>query len=229
MRLGLLGMVMVIGLVPAARADLAIDCAESTAPLERIEFCTRVIKDPEISDIERSRAYNNRGLAYEALGRIDTALDNYNIAIDLDPGSAPAFNNRGNIHATRGELRRALEDHTEAIRLDPDYSHAYYNRAVDLEEIGEPTLAIEDYTRVLEIDPNYGVALVSRGTLQCRIGAAEAAVADLVLAVQRGFVDATAMQQRLSQTGHYSGPIDGDFGAGSQGALRAWVGEGCPG
>lgn len=212
-----------------ARADLREDCASAADVLVRVELCTRLIKTEGLPDTDRALAHSNRGLAYERLGRLRRALEDYETAVGLDPALAPAYNNRGNVHAALGNLEQALADHSRAVELAPDYAHAYYNRGLDYEELGEGARAIEDYTRTLELDPDYDAARVSRGSLACRLGRVEQAMADFAEAVERGVIAPDRLQERLQARGHYDGAIDGVFGPGSRAALRAWVEGGCRG
>lgn len=205
----------------AGAPSLSQDCAETTDPLLRIEACTKLIRGGTLEGPSLATAHTNRGLAYERLDRLDRALVDYSVAIELNPSSAVAHNNRGNVFAALGDLESALADHNRAIEIDPDYAFAYFNRAVDLEDLGRFEEAIRDYSETIRREPGYVVALVSRGTLHCRLGSAAEAEADLRAAIERGAIDARSMQERLRAQGLYRGGIDGDFGPASRAALTA--------
>ena len=56
------------------------------------------------------------------------ALEDYNIAIELNPKDAEAFNNRGVVKKRMNFNVGALSDYTQAIALNPKDSIAYANR-----------------------------------------------------------------------------------------------------
>ena len=73
-----------------------------------------------ISAIRIAPAIMNRGSAYSAKGDLDRALQDYNQAIELDPGNAGAYVNRGRALAGRGQFESAIEDYAKAISLNPN-------------------------------------------------------------------------------------------------------------
>ncbi|MGF1500417.1 MAG: tetratricopeptide repeat protein [Paracoccaceae bacterium] len=229
MRSGILAaLVAFSALVLPARADFTSGCIQSDDTILRIEACTRVIQGEEVQGGNIAWAFNNRGLAYEAVQRFDRALADYNAALLLDPTYAVAYNNRGNVYALLGNLEAALADHTRAVELDPEYAQAFYNRGADYEEFGDTEAAIADYTRALEIEPDYTLALVSRAAAYCVSEDIDAAVGDYLSLLDAGHFTPTRLQEYLQERGFYRGAIDGIFGRGSRGALRAWAEAGCP-
>ena len=75
---------------------------------------------PSGSNQTSLRHYNNRGLARQAKGDLDGALDDYNEAIRLKPDEADVYYNRGITRKAKGDMDGALDDYNEAIRLKPD-------------------------------------------------------------------------------------------------------------
>ena len=63
-------------------------------------------------------AYYNRGLAYKILDQYHRAFQDYNKAIQLDPGFAMTFYNRGFISYSWGQYANADADKAKACRLD---------------------------------------------------------------------------------------------------------------
>jgi len=64
-----------------------------------------------------ARAFNNAGVVYERMGRIDEADSMYKKALELDPVYVDAFFNRGNVLSARGDLRSALGLYLKADSL----------------------------------------------------------------------------------------------------------------
>ena len=52
-----------------------------------------------------SEAYNNRGVAKDALGRYESAIADYDEAIRLQPDFSKAYNNRGGRQGRVGATR----------------------------------------------------------------------------------------------------------------------------
>jgi tetratricopeptide (TPR) repeat protein len=124
-----------------------------------IEACTSVI----FLDPQNDGAFVNRGIAYRRIGDVESAIRDYDHAIELNPNAADAYNNRGNAYRALREFGRAVRDYDEAIRLNPRYAHAYNNRGVIFLETGEPGLAASDFSQAIERDLRYANAFRNRG------------------------------------------------------------------
>src|SRR5262245_21384636 len=92
----------------------------------QIGSCTALVQSSQETARNRAFAYRNRGKAYYRKGDFDTALADYNAAIQLDPKYTFAYYNRGNAWRDKGDVDRAIADYSEAIRLDPQNA-AYLN------------------------------------------------------------------------------------------------------
>ena len=99
--------------------------------------------------------HNNRGIAYAEKGNYDRAIEDFNMAIELNPNYAYAYNNRGLAYRGKGDFDRAIENFNTAIDLTPNYAVAYNNRGVTYGDKGDFNRAIEDYTKAIEIKPDY--------------------------------------------------------------------------
>ena len=53
------------------------------------------------------------------------AVDDYDLAIALNPRFAPAFYNRGVAKEAGGDVAGAISDFNQAVALDPAYAAAY--------------------------------------------------------------------------------------------------------
>ena len=72
--------------------------------------------------------YYNRGSAYTEKGELDTAIQDYNKAIELNPEFPEAYYNRGSAYTEKGELDTAIQDFSTAIDLKHENAIAYINR-----------------------------------------------------------------------------------------------------
>lgn len=103
--------------------------------------------------------YYNRGNDFRKKGQYDSAIEDYNKAIQLDPNLAQAYGNRGLAHGRKGEYDRSIEDCSKAIALNPDDpSAAYINRSLAYSCKGEYDRAIEDCNKAIALDPNNALA-----------------------------------------------------------------------
>ena len=59
--------------------------------------------------------------AYADKGEVDRAIEDYNIAIDLNPKYAAAYYNRGLVYNNKDDFDAAIEDFSKAIDLNPEY------------------------------------------------------------------------------------------------------------
>src|SRR5262249_50749815 len=92
-----------------------------------IAACTGLMASDTLGEIGLGVAYYNRGVALYEKGEYARAIEDYNQAIQLNPGFAPAFLNRGNAFDGKGEYERAIQDYDRAINLDPSNAKAFNN------------------------------------------------------------------------------------------------------
>ena len=73
------------------------------------------------------------------LGRYQTAIADFDKAIQLDPDDAFAYINRGASYAQLGQHATSVNDYTTVIQTDPYHAKAYNNHAISYRNL--PTLA----------------------------------------------------------------------------------------
>jgi len=121
-------------------------------------FSDALRRDPNFA-----AAYQLRGAAYEATGRLALALEDFDTLIDLTPSSAAAYNDRCSVLARSRRFREALTDCNQALSLNPYDSEALHNRAFVYEKLGEHQRAHMDYTRAYQLNPyDSGIAADAR-------------------------------------------------------------------
>jgi tetratricopeptide (TPR) repeat protein len=62
------------------------------------------------------------------MGQYDAALQDFNLAIEMDPSLADAHNGAGVVHDKLGNLEEARKCYTKAIEADKEFTDAYVNR-----------------------------------------------------------------------------------------------------
>ena len=124
-------------------------------------------------------AFNNLGLVYANRGDYDSAIENYNSAIEQRPNYALAFNNRGTAYALKDNNQQAIDDYTRSLELSPDEAwNPYTNRGNVHRKLGNFDEAIHDYLQALTLRPEYtnaqtGLMLAHQGKTQKKKDAQE--------------------------------------------------------
>lgn len=122
-------------------------------------------------------AFNNRGIALSALGRMDEALQSYAQALRIDPGYAEAHYNRGNAQMRLARAEEALSSFEQAVRLRPGFAQACHNRGVALEQLGRREEALAAYLQAVAAQPDYGQAHLCAGRIHAEAKRFELALA----------------------------------------------------
>ena len=147
--------------------------------------------------LDPAAIYFYRGTAYSKKGEYDSAIADFNQAIQLNPKDAIAFNNRGNAYGKKGQYDYAIDDFSEAIQLNPKYTEAFNNRGVAYNKQGEydytrryahvmavSDLAIADFNQAIQLNPKYAIAFNNRGLAYKDQGEYDRAIADYDRAIQ---------------------------------------------
>ena len=108
---------------------------------------------------ENAERWFQRGLELEQTGApIDQALEAYETAVKLDPGSAGAWVNLGTIHFNARRFPKAEEFYGKAIEADPKYALAHFNLANLYDELGFYDKALDHYRDAVALNPQYADA-----------------------------------------------------------------------
>jgi protein O-mannosyl-transferase len=110
----------------------------------------------EKGPVEIPLAYNNRGLAFGKAGLFDKAIEDFIMAIKLNPSYAFAYNNLGYTYFLLGQRDRALDGYNKAIALDRNYARAYVNRGVLYFDTNNKDLAMSDFQKACALGDNEG-------------------------------------------------------------------------
>jgi len=160
----------------------------------------------------RADVYNNRGVALEALGRLDEALESFSQATVCRSDYAQAFFNRGGVLGALGRWSEALADYDRALGLSPDPSAAYWNnRGLALGELNRWAEAAHSFRSALGLDPAYADAEANLSVAQRRLGQLDAALgsADRALALQPNHAEAlTTRGLALAALGRFEAALE---------------------
>jgi protein O-mannosyl-transferase len=116
-------------------------------------------------------------------GRIEEAIEQYQVALQLDPDSDISHYNLGLAFSSKGRIEEAIEQYQAALQLDPDFADAHNGLATAYFNKGEVDKAIEQYQVALRLDPNnekthnnLGLAYFRKGQVDKAIEQYEAAL-----------------------------------------------------
>ena len=122
-----------------------------------------------------ARAYNNRGNAYEGKGKQDLALEDYSMAIEINPDDADAYFYRGFTYELKQNSEAAIKDYDKAIELNPNHAEAYVYRAGMANR--DSALVIKDYSKAIELNPHHIYAYTNRAQAYRKKGEIDLAIA----------------------------------------------------
>lgn len=94
-----------------------------------------------------------RGARNLAARTNDEALEDYDAAITLSPGSAEAWHQRAQAYAAMGDTQAAARDLQEALRLEPRHFGALLTLSMLQEERGDTRAALRSMEAVLALNP----------------------------------------------------------------------------
>ncbi len=129
-------------------------------------------------------ALNNRGNAYNAIGKYELALADFNKGLEQYPGYKSFYNNRAQAFFQLDSFELALLDLDKAISLDPGYMDAYLNKGQVLISMEEYERAISVYSEAIDMAPYRALIYLSRANAYFELDLQEEALADFQKAIE---------------------------------------------
>ncbi len=108
------------------------------------------------------------GNAYKEAGRLDEAMREWQIALQINPNQIELFNAVGNIYFLRGDYEKAINMYETAFIKGSQTVELYYNLALSLESVGKKDKASVYYREFIKIAPAQYKDIVSE--LKIRLG-----------------------------------------------------------
>ncbi|WP_009633898.1 tetratricopeptide repeat protein [Synechocystis sp. PCC 7509] len=103
-----------------------------------------LVQLPSMSPSLLADIYTDRGLAKFELADYQAAMQDFSLAIRLNPQNARAYYNRGCTCFLHGDYHHAVSNFTTALQLNPNNSQAYVNRGIARHQLGYQQAAIQD-------------------------------------------------------------------------------------
>ena len=132
---------------------------------------------------ERAEAWNARGFVYNQQHRAEQAIDDFKMAVDLDP--KPMYlNNLGVAYLEQSKPHDALSAFDQAVLRSPNAPLFLVHRALAYRHLDKLNEAERDLSRALELDNRHVVAYANRAVIYALQENYEAAKRDLDQAVR---------------------------------------------
>jgi len=153
-----------------------------------VAFYTEVLKrSPDVAMM-----HVNLGWTYYTRGRINEALDEYDIALKLKPDLAEAHNNIGLVYARQNRTAEALKKYRTALDLKPDYAAAHNNLGNAYVQLDLIDQAIREFQTALQLSPRFTTAHYNLANAYARNGSLLEAVSEYRTAIEHYPYDADA-------------------------------------
>lgn len=134
------------------RASLDNCTNAALSPPKRISACNQIIRTNLFSPMTRARVIASRGNAHFAAGDLESALDDYNKAVELDPGFQPPVVNRDVTLVRLGKCEEANADFAAVLAEDSRSWRALYGRSLCKARAGDRTGAQSDAAQATAIN-----------------------------------------------------------------------------
>ena len=124
----------------------------------------------------KGRPHYNLGYHYYNNGEVKKAVEEFGLALKLDPKMAPAHFNLGVIDYNEGRLDEAADRFRRALALRPQYAQAYaYLGEINYRK-GKAEEGLTEFERALRMDPDNIRTLTTMGQAYLRKGDLEKAL-----------------------------------------------------
>ncbi len=118
-----------------------------------------------------------RGVALEALGRTDEALEAWKQAVSIEPGYFAALNGIGAIQLDKKNYAEAVDAFQKALQSKADFADAHYNLGLALDGLGEPQKALQALAEARNLAPEDFDVLLAIADVQLGQGHIDQALA----------------------------------------------------
>ncbi|HEU4885867.1 MAG TPA: tetratricopeptide repeat protein, partial [Longimicrobium sp.] len=132
---------------------------------------------PDRHRLHRSVLLYNAGQVYARTGRLQEAVEQYSLAMEMDPYYSEYYNDRGNLYLKLGRVEEAERDYLRAIELSPPYPEVWFNLGQCLERQRRPGEAEAAFERAVDLDPGRAEAWTNLARVRQAMGRTDQALA----------------------------------------------------
>ncbi|TNF55952.1 tetratricopeptide repeat protein [bacterium] len=132
----------------------------------------------------KGRAHVGLGNAYKSQGLFAQAIEQYNIALRLNPYDITIYNNLGNVYFNLGDFDMAIHYLKKALRFKSNFGEGHYNIANAYKFKGLLNKAIEHYKAAITLKPYDPDAHNNIGNTYQSLGLIDKAIEHYRVAIQ---------------------------------------------
>ncbi|NOX86733.1 MAG: tetratricopeptide repeat protein [Chlorobi bacterium] len=137
-----------------------------------------------VVDMATAKAAYNKGVELYKSGKLDEALEQFNIVLKNNANNSLALHYLGRISYDKGNKKQAIKYYEDAARNNINDSVSVLGIGQIYFEMGDKKNAMDYYNIALDIAPHYGLAYYNRGTLYGMENQYEKALEDLNKSIQ---------------------------------------------
>ncbi len=100
-------------------------------------------------------AYNNLGVAYTRLGKLNLAEEAYLKVLEIDPKSDATYHNLGNFKMRRRDFVGALHEYDLAVDIEKRNPYLYYHRGVAQYRLNDFEAAKNSFKKAISLERDY--------------------------------------------------------------------------
>ncbi len=138
---------------PGASKDTS-RCADTANAEAAISACTRLYESRELDSQTKATAVGNRGAARKLLGQYEQAIEDFTLALALDPTNPQHYCRRGEVLWRHQKYQDAIADYTSALQKQSNSVCALRGRALAHLGNGNAQQALADANEALRLEPN---------------------------------------------------------------------------
>lgn len=154
-----------------------------TNGIQTKEFLENACRNTEKKVSKRALDYYISGLRKSESGKMNRAIENYNLALRESPNFAIAHVDRGCARCLLKDEKGALDDFNEAIELNTRLEPAYICRGLVHRILNENKTAIGDFSEAISCNPASAAAYHLRAHAEESLGRNRAALRDYEMAL----------------------------------------------
>ncbi len=121
--------------------------------LEEIDEILGVTK-PKPVVTRKAKDLIDQGIKYYNFGQYDTAITEFQKAVESDPKSVKAHLYLAWAYEKKGEKKKAIGEYQKITEIDPNHLDAHYRLGKYYDSVGQKAEAIKEYERVLSLKPS---------------------------------------------------------------------------
>jgi serine/threonine protein kinase len=145
-----------------ARPQRLLDLREALQKIQCQLSGNSVILKNETEGLE-AEEWNQRGIAFDGLGKYEKALECYGHAIEIDPRAAKYHTDKGHSLYRIGKVDESIENYEKALRIDPRFARALVGLGHAYVAKKESLKAIECFNKAERIEPELPGLYIGRG------------------------------------------------------------------